>query len=290
MPSLREYDVKIASLKNTRKMTKTMQMVSASKLRRAQDAQRKAAAYANHLHDLIQRLAGSVESVAHPLLTRRDSVRKAHILLVTSDRGLCAGFNNNLIKHVAQWISEHNSDYESISMSCCGRRGNMYFRTKEDVRKEYPDATAKPEFLKAEEIAEELGELFVNGEFDEVYLAYNVFKSALSQYPLIEKILPIAPVEIKADESKEPFTRNYIFEPAEPELLALLLPRSVSYTIFHAMVENSAGEHGARMTAMDNATNNADSLIETNTLLRNRARQAAITTELTEIVAGAEAL
>ena len=290
MPSLREYDVKIASLKNTRKMTKTMQMVSASKLRRAQDAQRKAFDYAHHLHDLIHRLAGSVESVAHPLLTARDPVRKAHILLITSDRGLCAGFNNNLIKHVAQWISEHNSDYESISMSCCGRRGNMYFRAKEDVRKEYPDTTDKPEFLKAEQIADELGELFVDGEFDEVYLAYNVFKSALSQYPLIEKMLPIAPVEIKSDEGKKPFTRNYIFEPTEPELLALLLPRSVAYAIFHAMVENSAGEHGARMTAMDNATNNADNLIETNTLLRNRARQAAITTELIEIVAGAEAL
>ena len=290
MPSLREYDVKIASLKNTRKMTKTMQMVSASKLRRAQEAQRKAVVYADHLKEIIHRLAGSVEGVAHPLLTMRQPVRKIHLLLITSDRGLCAGFNNNLIKHVTKWIGERRNDYESISLSCCGRRGNMYFRAKEDVRKDFEDSTAKPDFLKAEEIADELGDLFVSGEYDQVYLAYNVFKSALNQIPVVEKMLPIAPAEVEAEEDEETFSRNYIFEPAEPELLAMLLPRSVAYKIYHALVENAAGEHGARMTAMDNATNNADSLIESNTLLRNRARQAAITTELTEIVAGAEAL
>lgn len=288
MPSLKEFDTKLASLKNTQKMTKTMKMVSASKLRRAQDAQRHAVLYEQHLKELIGRLAASVEAVAHPLLTPRSSVKNVLMLVITSDRGLCGGFNNNLVKQVYNWVREKETAFENVYLSCCGRRGFMYFRTKVDVRTHYEEVTAKPDFVEAGKISTELAELFVNGEVDEVYMAYNLFKNALRQTPTIAKLLPIEPGEIERQEKG--IALNYILEPAEPELLARLLPKSVNYKIYHALIENSAGEHGARMTAMDNATNNADSMIDIFTLKRNRARQAAITTELIEIVAGAEAL
>jgi len=288
MPSIKEYDRKLHSLKNTRKMTKTMQMVSASKLRKAQEAQRNMMEYANELRELISRLAASVDAAAHPLLTPRTPVRRVLNLVFTSDKGLCGAFNNNMIKHVDRWLKESREAFEDVRLSFCARRGYAHFRKRVEVEEYYEGATAQPTFATAHYVAGELTRAFLEGECDEVYLTYNVFKSALSQSPTVRKLLPIEPEEVLGHGPA--FAPEYLFEPEIEQLLTLLLPRTVSFKVYFAFLENAAGEHGARMTAMDSATTNADNLIEDYTLMRNRARQAAITTELTEIVSGAEAL
>ena len=266
-----------------------MQMVAASKLRKAQDAQRDSQPYSIHLHQLLVRLARSLGSDAHPLITARTPVRKVLLLVYTSDRGLCAGFNNNLLKFADRWLAQHRDAFEDIAMSFCGRRGFGYFRKRGvTVDKHYEGATAAPSFAIGNGIAEDLAQAFLDGTYDEVYMVYNQFKSALSQQPVIQKLLPIGHEEVEGE--GEAFGTDYIFEPNERDILEALLPKTVSFKVYYGLLENAAGEHGARMTAMDNATTNADNLIDRYTLMRNRARQAAITTELTEIVSGAEAL
>ena len=287
MPSIKDYNVKLASLKNTKKITKTMKMVSASKLRRAQEAQRNAHQYAARLNELISRLAASVKSSAHPFLAPKPSVKNVLALVFTSDRGLCGAFNNNLCKFIFSWVNEKRESNQSPSLSFCGRRGYGFFKKRATCLTHYEGVTAKPDFIVASKIGDELSDYFVGGKYDEIYLAYNIFKSALSQQPTIQKLFPVEPSEIAGGTA---ISSDYIFEPEERKLLEMLLPRSVYFKIYYTLLENSAGEHGARMTAMDNATNNAEELFSQYTLLRNRARQAAITTELTEIVAGAEAL
>lgn len=292
MASIKEYNVKLASLRNTVKMTKTMKMVSASKLRKAQEAQREAQDYAHKLNHLIARLAAAVDTHAHPLLAPRDSVRKVLVLLITSDKGLCGGFNNNLIRAANRWLNATFTNGEEVTMSFCGRRGYQFFRSRRKVRHHYEGAQNNPTFEKAAPIGGDLMEHYLEGEYDAVYLVYNTFRSALSQVPTFQKLLPIESPEFAAMVGEvEPIpSADYIFQPSQKEMLAMLIPRTVNFKIFYAMLENAAGEHGARMTAMDNATSNADQMIETYTLLRNRARQAAITTELIEIISGAEAL
>lgn len=289
MASIKEYDVKLKSLKNTRKMTKTMKMVSAGKLQKSLIAQRNARLYAAKLGELVSRLAAAVDASSHPLLTPRAPAAKALILLFTSDKGLCGGFNNNLIKHVHQWIGANRDRFEKISLSFCGRRGYMFFRSRADVLEHYEGVTQKPSFLDATRIGEALSRIFLDGEYDEVYLAYNTFHSALSQKPTLMKLLPIEPQEVTGGRAEQ-FSLDYIFEPEMKNLLAELLPRIMYFKLYYTLLENAAGEHGARMTAMDNATRNANSMVDRYTLLRNRARQAAITTELIEIISGAEAL
>lgn len=288
MASIKEYNNKLTSLKNTSKMTRTMKMVSASKLRRAQDAQRQASEYALRLNQFIARLAASVDARLHPLLHQPTEERRILLLVFTSDRGLCGGFNNNLIRMLRQWIARNQHRYAHIGLSFCGRRGYAYFRKRAVVEDYFEDVTAAPAFASARRIGQRISEQFVDGEYDSVYFVYNVFKSALSQTPVIQKALPFESTEFL--EGGEQIPSDYIFEPEQQILLDRLLPRTLYFKIYYALLENAAGEHGARMTAMDNATTNAKNLIETYTLLRNRARQAAITTELTEIVAGAEAL
>ncbi len=289
MASIKEYNVKLASLKNTRKMTKTMKMVSASKLQRALSAQRNARLYATKLGELVSRLSASVDASSHPLLTRHDPCSNALVLMFTSDKGLCGGFNNNLAKTTSTWIDDNRQNFDNIHMSFCGRRGYMFFKSRAEVRTHYEDITQRPTFADAAHLGEEMEKLFTEGEYDEIYLAYNIFHSPLSQKPNIEKLLPIEPQEVITEE-ETPFSLEYIFEPEQEELLTFLLPRIMYFKLYFTLLENAAGEHGARMTAMDSATTNADKLVDKYTLLRNRARQAEITTELTEIISGAEAL
>ncbi len=288
MPSIKEYNVKLNSLKNTQKMTNTMKMVAASKLRRAQDAQRNGKQYAGRLGEMISRLAASVGSADHPLLAAREPAKNVLLLLYTSDRGLCGSFNNGMIKNMKPWIEEREAQGQSLSMSFCGRRGFLHYRTRAQVQTHYEGVTARPQIADANRITDDVCQSFLEGEYDEVYLAYNVFLSPLSQKPIIRKLLPIEPEEVEQEQSE--FTSDYIFEPQTQELLNMLLPKTISFKVYFALLENAAGEHGARMTAMDSATTNAAKMIDRYTLIRNRARQAAITTELTEIVAGAEAL
>jgi F-type H+-transporting ATPase subunit gamma len=289
MASIKEYNDKLKSLQNTAKMTGTMKMVSASKLRRAQDAQRAASLYAEKLKGFLSRMAASVDATSHPLLTPRPQVRRVLVVLFTSDRGLCGAFNNGIIRMTEAWLGEHRAAYDAIDFSFCGKRGFNHFRHRVNVVHYYEEATVRPSFDQALKIADDLSARFVEGAYDEVYLVYNVFRSALSQRPTVQKVLPVEAVDFMTGDA-EPVPADYIFEPTLGELLDRQLPKILAFTLYYTLLENAAGEHGARMTAMDSATANAQSLTERYTLLRNRARQAAITTELTEIVAGAEAL
>lgn len=288
MPSLKEYKNKLASLKNTRKMTKTMKMVSASKLYKTMDAQRKATAMAEKVSKLIHNLAGSIDPSSHPLLQAREKPKRALVLVITSDKGLCGGFNNNLLKFVSRWFSDPERKDRDIVASSCGRRGYIFLKSRREIHRNYEGVTQKPGYHHAEKIGEELRKEFLDGAFDEVYLSYNHFVNPITQKPVIEKILPLSAKEVEKDQ--QPTLLNYLLEPSPEVLLERLIPVLVDFKIYYALLENAAGENGARMTAMDNATTNASQLIDLYTLLRNRARQAAITKELIEIISGAEAL
>lgn len=288
MPSLKEYKAKLASLNNTRKITKTMKMVAASKLYRTMDAQRRATLYAAKLEEMISRLAASVDPRSNPLLQARAEPRSALLIVMMSDKGLCGGFNNNLIKHISRWYQHPAQQSKRFKFSFAGRRGWLFFRNRAPVQKHYENVTGRPTPADALRISDDATHGFLSGEFDEVYLAYNHFINPLSQRPVIKKLLPIEPHAIAAAEEK--LHDLFILEPQEHELLATLLPKIVQFEVYFALLENAAGENGARMTAMDNATSNANKMIRLYTLLRNRARQASITKELIEIVSGAEAL
>lgn len=288
MPSLKEYKAKLSSLANTRKMTKTMKMVAASKLYRTMDAQRRALLYATKLKEMLGRLAASVDPSAHPLLQQREQPRKTLILVIMSDKGMCGGFNNNLIKYVLRWTQMPQNEDREFSFSFAGRRGWLFFRNRAHVAAHYEGVTQRPTPSDALKIGNDLRHAFLSGKADEVFIAYNRFLSPLSQRPTIRRILPIMPDSISTTGQR--IHEDYILEPREEELLKVLLPKTIDFEVYFALLENAAGENGARMTAMDNATTNASKMIRTYTLLRNRARQAAITKELIEIVSGAEAL
>jgi F-type H+-transporting ATPase subunit gamma len=292
MASIKEYNRKLASLKNTVKITKTMKMVSASKLKRAQDKQNSAKDYAREVNNLIFRIAGAVDQSVHPLLEPKPEVKRVLVLVFTSDRGLCGGFNNNLIKYLRREIASLEAEGKAVSLSHCGRRGHAAFVKTGMVKKNYPDVTASPLSRDASEIAGELVESFVDEEFDEVHIVYNQFKSSLSQTPTMAQVLPLSLGDVAQHDAdaEQASTDDFIAEPEMGALLSTLIPKLVVFKIFYALLENSAGEHGARMAAMDAATGNASGMIDEYTLLRNRARQAAITTELIEIIAGAEAI
>lgn len=291
MPSIKDYNTKISSLKNTSKITKTMKMVSASKLRRAQDAQRKAKDFAREVNRLIHHIADNVDADMHPLLQTRDEVRKVLLVVYTSDKGLCGGFNNNLIRFVEQFLESREGDGVEYHLAFCGRRGFLHFQKRARVFKRFDLVSADPKAHEASTITERVEKAFLRGEFDQVQIVCNQFISPLAQKPQIQQLLPLEPVDLASDGEAEALPAgDLISEPAMADLLHFLVPRLVTFKVFYALLENAAGEHGARMTAMENATNNAMKLIRENTLLRNRARQAAITTELIEIISGAEAL
>jgi F-type H+-transporting ATPase subunit gamma len=288
MISIKDYNKKIASLKNTRKMTKTMKMVSASKFKRAHKAQASALDYASKLQELISRLSSAGGQSNHPLMKVKKLPSKILVLLFTSDKGLCGGFNNNLIRQLRAWIRENPYKYHEINLSFCGRRGYMAFRKLPTAKKHYENITQKPSFADALEVANDLSHGYTFGEYDEIYLAYNRFEGPLKQTPVIEKILPLDPAALVKETKPNPV--NYEYEPEQGELMDFLVPKFLNFKIYFTLLENAAGEHGARMSAMDKATSNTADLIDRYILLRNRARQASITTELIEIISGAEAL
>lgn len=289
MASIKEYNSRIKSLVNTRKITKTMKMVAVSKLRKAYEAQAHAKFYAQNLTALIARVSESVESAINPLLETHSEKHSALLLVFTSDSGLCGSFNHNVVNGTLKWIKANRDVFQKIDLSFCGKRGFTALQKLGNLKDYYDNVTAHPKFTDAKRIGEDLCRLFLAHQYDEVFLVYNQFINPLSQSVIIEKILPIDPLALLPQGASDKKT-DYLFEPPAAPLLQFLIPHFVHFKIFFALLENSAGEHGARMTAMDNATKNASELIDRNTLLRNRARQAEITTELTEIVAGVEAL
>ncbi|MFO1490094.1 MAG: ATP synthase F1 subunit gamma [Kiritimatiellia bacterium] len=289
MASIKEFNRKIASLKNTRKITRTMKMVSASKLRRAQEAQRNARQYAREVNLLVHRLAGGMTDCLHPLMEARPVVKRILLVVFTSDKGLCGGFNNNLLRFVAARAREFEAQGIEVHYACCGKRAYNALRDRPGTDHYFENVTARPDPRDARVIADTLGRDFLAGRYDQVLLANNVFVSALSQLPSLQPMLPLRAAKFPPG-TVVPVAEGFIAEPPVGELLATLVPRILVFKILHSLLENNAGEHAARMTAMDNATANAGQLIDSYTLRRNRARQAAITTELIEIVSGAEAL
>ena len=292
MPSLKAIKKRITSVKNTRQITKAMKMVSAAKLRRAQEAVVAARPYANKVQQVLASLARREEQDAHPLLAQRGQ-GKALIVLVTSVRGLCGGFNSNVSKAVERYVRANVDGFEQIDLMLIGRKGNDYLKRRPgmSIFKVYENllGTGQVSYAPASLIGKELVELFASEQYDAVFLAYNAFRSAISQEPQIVPLLPVV-AEGEAEAVGGDYLADYLYEPNATEVLAQLLPKYVEVQVFRAFLESVASEHGARMSAMDSASKNASEMIGKLTLQYNRARQAAITKELMEIISGAESI
>lgn len=285
MPSLKDIRKRIGSVKNTQKITRAMKLVAAAKLRRAQDSIIAARPYANSLEAVVSELASRAGDKAHPLLEARAS-KRATIIMLTSDRGLAGAFNSQIIRAVEAYVEKELSDFTDVSLRIVGRKGNAYFKRRDaNIRSYVGSPTSKTALDLSREIANNAISDFKSEEVDHVFLVYNEFKSAISQEVVVEQLLPIVPKELPDDQ-----VGDFIYEPNKTALLDRLLPMYVDVEVFRALLESVASEHGARMTAMDAATTNASEMIDKLTLKYNRARQAAITTELMEIIGGAEAL
>jgi F-type H+-transporting ATPase subunit gamma len=289
VPSLRDIRNRIVSVKSTRQITKAMKMVAAAKLRRAQDAILKTRPYAQLLEQALSRIAARAaaeEATAHPLLVPR-APRAAEVVVITSERGLAGGFNSNIARRAQRFLTESTDRFERVEISTIGRKGRDFFRARRvGIRKDFTGVHADLRHEKAEAIAEEYTRRFLAGEVDAVFLCYNEFKSAISQKPVVFQLLPIV-TEAGADAASG---IDFKYEPSREALLQDLVPRHVATQVWRALLESAASEHGARMSAMESATKNAEEMIGMLTLQYNRARQAYVTKELMEIVSGAEAL
>jgi F-type H+-transporting ATPase subunit gamma len=290
MASLRDIRKRIKSVKNTRQITKAMKMVSAAKLRKAQDSVIAARPYAQSVEAVMSVLVGRAEpgSVSHPLLASRP-VKKIELIVVTSDRGLAGGFNANITRKALRFIQENSANAE-VFVTSIGRKGNEFLRGRgSTVRKDYPQLLQKVSYARAVEVAEEASNRFLSGQVDAVYVVYNQFVSAVNQLPTLAQVLPF---ELNTDKpgAVGQSSAEFIYEPSANAVLEKLVPQAVSVKVLRALLESVAAEHAARMTAMENATKNAGEMISTLTLFYNRSRQALITKELMEIVSGAEAL
>jgi len=288
VPSLRDIRRRIGSVKSTQQITKAMKMVAAAKLRRAQEAITRARPYAVLLEKSLNRVASRAtaeEGAAHPLLASR-KVKRVELVVITSDRGLAGGFNSNVVRRAQRFLVENADKYEEITVSTIGKKGRDSLKARKvALRKDYTGVHAKLSFEKAHEIAGELSERFLSGEVDAVFLLFNEFKSAIAQVVRLKQFLPVetGPAEAAA-------SVDFLYEPSRSELLADIVPRHLDVQVWRALLDSGASEHGARMTAMEAATKNAAEMIGALSLQYNRARQAYITKELSEIVSGAEAL
>lgn len=302
MANLKEIRKRIVSVKNTQQITRAMRMVAAAKLRRAQESLMQGRPYALNLLGTIRRLSSTAafDASAHPLMRKPEHSRTL-LVVVTSDRGLCGAFNSNIIRKAERFIAENENVLDSIDLAFIGRKGYDYFRRRSDnVAHYFRDVYDGLSTEKVRDnVAPSLIQEFVDEKYDRVFLLYNEFKSVIAQNVVVESVLPIVPDELNnlSEEGmvsevamEDEDLSEYIYEPGPTELLEHLLPLHISTQIFHALQESFAAEMGARMSAMESATNNASDLIASLTLAFNRARQAAITTEIIEIVSGAEAL
>lgn len=285
--SLKEIKRQSVAVDKTRQITRAMNMVAASKLKSAQLKMENFRPYADKLMGVFGSLAGRAESTTSPLLAVREP-RKVRVIMMTSDRGLCAGFNTNIIKEVGNFIKEKNAEGLEVSLIAIGKKGRDSFRKKGNIIDEYVERLGSFDMSLATEIAGEAISPFVAEEYDELYLCYNEFRNIASQKPVMIRLLPASTVGSDVAESES--TIGYIYEPSEEQLLAHIIPMYLRVLIYRGLLETSAGEHGSRMVAMDNATSNCEEMIQSLTQQFNRARQAAITAELMDIVGGTEAL
>lgn len=290
MPSLIDIRRRIRSVKNTQQITRALKLVSAAKLRRAQDRVIAARPYARSLRELLENVSAAAASdpdlVSAPLLAKRDE-KRVELILLTSDTGRAGAFNANLTRGADRFFTERQgSEFDIVAI---GRKGRDYYRRRQArIPREYIGVLGRPEYSTAAEIGRESVRRFRDGEIDAVYLMYNEFRSVMSQKLTTVRILPVTIPERKEDDRKK--LVDYIFEQPPIEMLERLLPRFIEVSVYQSMLETAASEHAARMTAMDAATKNAGEVIDHLTLTMNRARQAAITKEIIEVVSGAAAL
>ncbi|EJY56618.1 ATP synthase F1, gamma subunit [Alicyclobacillus hesperidum URH17-3-68] len=282
--NMRDIKRRIKSVRNTSQITKAMEMVAAAKLRRVQDAVQQSKPYLAKMQDMLANLSQSARHVKHPLLASRP-VKRTGYLVITADRGLAGPYNAQVVRAAMQEFGK--KDKASFAIYAVGKRGRDYFRRRGfPVAADVVDLADSPTYHSIRHLAEAVVSAYERAEFDELYFIYNEFINAASQRPIVKKVLPL---DSLADEAKGP-RRIYEFEPDEEAVLAALLPRYAETLVYQAVLDAKASEHAARMTAMGNATDNAKELISDLTLSLNRARQAAITTQIAEIVGGAEAL
>ncbi|MFA4909634.1 MAG: ATP synthase F1 subunit gamma [Desulfobacteria bacterium] len=286
MATLRDIRRRIGSVKNTQTITRAMQMVAAAKLRRAQDNALKARPYAEKMGEVLSSLALRTRGEAHPLLERRE-VKRVRMIVIAAERGLCGAFNNNVLSRAERIMKENKERSLETSLVVIGIKGRDYFRRKRyDRHKEYLGVLGDLKYSLASDIGREIVESYGNKVVDEISLVYTKFRSTMRQEVAVETLLPIKPMETEPGES----VIDYIYEPDEERILKEILPRYIEVQIFKALLESVASEHAARMMAMEAATKNAGELIDSLTLSYNKARQAAITKEMLDIVGGSEAL
>lgn len=293
MANLRDIRNRIESVKNTQQITKAMKMVAAAKLRKAQDRIIETRPYSYKMKEVVARLARNADE-NDILLRQPEKTEQVLMIVVGSDRGLCGGFNNNLFKEVEQRIRDDFSEYrenDNLQLITLGSKATKHFKKRKyNIVDSYPGFFEELVYSNASEIMKGIIHHFKTGEYDSVYLAYNEFKSVIAQNRIIENVLPIEPESLLGDEEEAEQNIEYIYEPDVNAILGELLPLHLNMQLWKAILESNAAEQGARMTAMDNATENAKELQNDLKLEYNRARQSAITTEISEIISGAQAL
>jgi F-type H+-transporting ATPase subunit gamma len=290
--SLKEIRGRISSVKNTQQITRAMKMVSAAKLRRAQENIINLRPYAKGILGMISDIA-TTHRVSHPLLEQKLEVKKVLVVVVTSDRGLCGSFNSSISKFVEQYFRENKSKYEKLDFYYIGKKAAEYLKSRGlpapiEIKL---NLAREISYSLAEETSKKLMKSFLDGGYDQIVMIYNEFKSAIAQERVSEVLLPVDVSQASlSKDNQQRFSKDLIFEPSASEMIDELLQKHFAVQVYRTMCESIAGEHAARMTAMENATNNASDMVSNLTLTYNKLRQAAITTELTEICSGAEAL
>ena len=291
MATLRDIKKRIKAVQNTQKITKAMKMVSASKLRKVQNRMLDLRPYADKMRDVLMSLAKGADRESHPLLAFRPR-KTVEVVVVTSDRGLCGAFNTNILKAAQKCIDGYKKDSFEVSISTIGKKARDYFKRRGvPMRKSWTGISGNVLFSNAQEIAKDVKDNFINETIDEVTVVYNAFKSMVAQTVTVAQLLPLAPVEEGKEESApESAAADFIYEPSMEAIFDRLIPRNVDIQIYRALLESSASEEAARMSAMENATKSCNEMVGKLTLQFNKARQAAITGELMDIVGGVEAL
>ncbi|OGW46894.1 MAG: ATP synthase F1 subunit gamma [Nitrospirae bacterium RBG_13_41_22] len=291
MPTLRDIRKRLKAIQNTKKITAAMKMVAAAKLRKVQDRMLNFRPYATRMQSVLSDLAKVAEREIHPLLVLRPR-KTVEVIVLTSDKGLCGAFNANILRTSARYIENLKNEGIAISLSVIGRKSRDYFRRRNvPMRKTWIGLSGRITYSNAQEIANDLIENYSNETIDEVIFIYNEFKSLIAQKITMMKLLPIGTIDKEEGETKEPsIFGDYMYEPSEAAIFEQLLPKHIEVQIYRALLESSAAEEAARMTAMENATKNCGELITKVTLLANKVRQASITKELMDIVGGVEAL
>jgi F-type H+-transporting ATPase subunit gamma len=290
MATLRDIKKRIKAVENTKKITKAMKMVAAAKLRKVQTRMLDLRPYADKMHDVLTSLARGADREAHPLLAFRPR-KTIEVVVITSDRGLCGAFNTNILKASLKFINEYKKEGFEVSVSTVGKKARDYFKRREiPLRNSWTGISGNVTFGSAEEIANDIKENYINETIDEVTVVYNSFKSMVAQTVTAAKLLPLAPMDEKEEFDSEAATADFIYEPSMKAIFESLIPRNVDIQIFRALLESSASEEAARMSAMENATQSCTEMVGKLTLQYNKARQASITAELMDIVGGVEAL